>query len=233
MNIKGAIVISATFGMMGCVAQVPLTAVPETYPVAQEMTASVKLSAVGYGAASSVDGHTQGQKRLLAMRASRLDAYRALAEQVYGLRLTGNTTVSSLMSQNDSFRAYIDAYLRGARVVSVTPMAEGNYETTIEIDFDERVARPYLTPTPAQPLMQPVRTYVAQPATAPTYVVQQAPAHTTYVAQPVAHPVVAQPVAAPVYVPQSVYTTRRPLDDGLKGTAGPGRSYGSSFYYAE
>jgi len=239
MNIKGAIVISATFGMMGCVAQVPLTAVPETYPVAQEMTASVKLSAVGYGAASSIDGHTQGQKRLLAMRASRLDAYRALAEQVYGLRLTGNTTVSSLMSQNDSFRAYIDAYLRGARVVSVTPMAEGNYETTIEIDFDERIARPYLTPTPAQPLMQPVRTYVAQPATtpgyvvqqapAPTYVVQQAPAQTTYVAQPV----VAQPVAAPVYVPQSVYPTRRPLDDGLKGTAGPGRSYGSSFYYAE
>jgi hypothetical protein len=126
-------------------------------------------------------------------------------------------------------------------------MAEGNYETTIEIDFDERIARPYLTPSPAQPLMQPVRTYVAQPAAspayvvqqapAPTYVVQQAPTQTTYVAQPVAQPVaqavVAQPVAAPVYVPQSVYAPRRPLDDGLKGTAGPGRSYGSSFYYAE
>ena len=222
MNVKGAVIISAAFAMAGCVAQVPLT---DAVPVVPEMTGSIKLSAVGYGAASSADGHTQGQRRLLAMRASRLDAYRSLAEQVYGLRLTGNTTVSSLMSQNDSFRAYIDAYLRGARVMSVTPMADGNYETTIEIDFDERIARPYLTPAPAQPVMQPaVRTYVAQPAASPAYVVQQAPAPTY---------VVPQAPAATTYVSQPVYAPRRPVDDGLRGTAGPGRSYGSSFYYAE
>lgn len=223
MNVKSVIGFSAVFVFAGCTTQVPLVPVSES--VAQysgEAANSIKLSAVGYGAASSADGHTPGQKRLLAMRASRLDAYRALAEQVYGVRLTGNTTVSSLMSQNDGFRAYIDAYLRGARVVSVTPMADGNYETTIEIDFDERAVRPYVSPTPSQPVLQPaVKTYVTQPAVTPTYVVQPS-VSPTYVVQPTPAAYMAQPVSS-----------RRTPDGELKGAAGPGRAYGSSFYYAE
>lgn len=220
MNIRSVIGFSAACVLAGCATQVPLVAVPDgaaQYP--GDAVNTIKLTAVGYGAASSADGHTAGQKRLLAMRASRLDAYRALAEQVYGVRLTGNTTVSSLMSQNDGFRAYIDAYLRGARVVSVTPMADGNYETTIEIDFDERITRPYMTPTPSQPApAQAVKTYVVQPAVTPTY------------ATPAVY--VSQPVAAPGYVAQPAMP-RRAADGELKGAAGPGRAYGSSFYYAE
>ncbi|MGL5985388.1 MAG: hypothetical protein ACRCZ5_00685, partial [Burkholderiales bacterium] len=58
--------------------------------------------------------------------------------------IAGNTTVGALVAQNDGYRVYVDAYLRGARVVSVTPMAEGNYETEVEIempaDFAQRVA---------------------------------------------------------------------------------------------
>jgi hypothetical protein len=73
----------------------------------------------------------------MAMRASKLDAYRALAEHVYGIRVTGNSTVSSMMAQNDSFRVYVDSYVRGAKVVSVTPMADGNYETVLEIELDQ------------------------------------------------------------------------------------------------
>lgn len=98
----------------------------------------VKITAVGYGASSSYDGYTLGQKRLMAMRASKLDAYRALAEEMYGVRVNGNSTVSAMMSQVDSFRVYVDTYLRGAQVVSVTPMADGNYETTMELSLDDR-----------------------------------------------------------------------------------------------
>jgi outer membrane protein FlgP len=210
MNVKSALTLSTALALVGCVPLMPMSERAVQYPA--EVSNTIKISAVGYGAASSVDGHTLGQRRLLAMRASRLDAYRALAEQVNGVRLTGNTTVSSLMSQNDSFRAYIDAYLRGARVVSVTPMADGNYETTIEIEFDERVTRPYLTPAPVQPGNQPaVRTYVAQPVMVPSYVVR--------------------PVAALNYAAQPVLG--RPLAEGSTGAAGPGKAYSSSFYYAE
>lgn len=98
----------------------------------------VKITAVGYGASSSYEGYTTGQKRLMAMRTSKLDAYRALAEQVQGVRVNGNSTVSAMMAQVDSFRVLVDAYLRGAQVVAVTPMNDGNYETTMELTLDSR-----------------------------------------------------------------------------------------------
>jgi outer membrane protein FlgP len=101
----------------------------------------VKLTAVGYGSASAFERYTEGQKRLMAMRASKLDAYRSLAEQIYGVRVTGNSTVASMMVTNDNFRVYVDAYVRGARVTNVTQMADGNYETTVEMDFDTAVVK--------------------------------------------------------------------------------------------
>lgn len=99
---------------------------------------AVKVTAVGYGATSAYDGYTTGQKRLMAMRASKLDAYRAMVEQVQGVRVNGNSTVAVMMSKVDSFRVYVDAYLRGVQVVTVTPMEDGNYETTVELTLDDQ-----------------------------------------------------------------------------------------------
>ena len=106
-------------------------------PQAAMSSEPVRIEAVGYGASSSFDGYTPGQKRLLAIRAARLDAYRALAEQVYGVRITGGTTVSAMITQSDSFRSFVDAQLRGARTVTVTPMAEGNYEVVVEMYLNQ------------------------------------------------------------------------------------------------
>jgi|GEM_PF-908867 len=97
----------------------------------------VRIEAIGYGASSSYTGYTAGQRRLLAIRAARLDAYRSLAEQIYGVRITGSTTVSAMVTQSDSFRSYVDAYLRGARTVTVTSMADGNYEVVVEINLNQ------------------------------------------------------------------------------------------------
>ncbi len=107
-----------------------------------------KLTAVGYGASSSLERYTEGQKKLLAMRASKLDAYRSMAEQVYGVRIVGNSTVGSMMVSNDNVRSQVDAYIRGAQVVNITQIADGNYETTIEMDFDESVIRTYINRAP-------------------------------------------------------------------------------------
>lgn len=96
----------------------------------------VRVTAIGYGATSNYEGYTDGQQRLMAIRASKLDAYRSLAEQIYGAKINGNTTVSAMMSKSDGFRARIDAMIRGARVISVTPMADSNYETVVEVFFD-------------------------------------------------------------------------------------------------
>lgn len=120
-----------------------LLAACATTPSPSEMAARqalhpVKLTAIGYGATTPYDSYTPGQKRLMAMRASKLDAYRALVEQAYGVRITSNSTVSGLVAQHDGFRVYVDAYLRGAKVVAVTPMADGNYETVMELELTEQ-----------------------------------------------------------------------------------------------
>lgn len=96
----------------------------------------IKITGIGYGAESTYDAYTPGQRRLMAIRASKLDAYRSLAEQLHGIKIDSNTAISTLAAKNDSFRARINAVVRGARVVSVTPMADRNYETVLEVYVD-------------------------------------------------------------------------------------------------
>ncbi len=97
----------------------------------------LKITAVGYGAESAFGNLTEGQKRLMAIRSSKLDAYRALAEQISGIKIDSNTSVASLSARNDSFRARVNAIVKGARVISVTPMADNNYETVLEVLVDK------------------------------------------------------------------------------------------------
>ena len=98
----------------------------------------IKITGIGYGAATAFANVTKGQRRLMAIRASKLDAYRALAEQIYGIKIDSNTAISTLTAKSDSFRARVNAVVRGARVVSVTPMADNNYETVLEVFVDKR-----------------------------------------------------------------------------------------------
>ncbi len=97
----------------------------------------IKIIGIGYGAASTVENMTKGQRRLMAIRASKLDAYRSLAEQLYGIKIDSNTAISTLTTKNDSFRARVNSVVRGARIVSITPMADSNYETVLEVYVDK------------------------------------------------------------------------------------------------
>lgn len=95
-----------------------------------------KLMAVGYGNVGSFTQYSShGQQALMAMRAARVDAYRNLAEQVHGFRVWGNTSVSAFVTQNDSIRTYVDAFIRGARVVNMANIGDGNYEVTVELEL--------------------------------------------------------------------------------------------------
>ncbi len=124
-----------------------------------------KVAATGYGALPTQEGLSMEQRRLLAMRASKLDAYRSLAETMAGLKITGNSTVSAVTMNNDSFRVYVEAYLRGARVLTVTPLPGGSYETVLELQLGGEFHRnasvaaqdqPVATPSHAQPAIQVV-----------------------------------------------------------------------------
>jgi len=88
---------------------------------------------MGYGTADMYKNYSPEQRRLMSMRASKMDALRNLAEQIYGVRIHGHTTVSDMVVRNDSYRSYIDAYLKGARVKSITALNDSTYESVVEI----------------------------------------------------------------------------------------------------
>jgi hypothetical protein len=83
----------------------------------------------------SVQNHKNpAQQRLLAIRASKLDAYRSLTEQVYGQQLDATTTVADMTVMSDTFRAKVEGVIYGATMVSITPVGEDTYETTMSLD---------------------------------------------------------------------------------------------------
>jgi hypothetical protein len=72
----------------------------------------------------------------MAIRASKLDAYRNLTEQVYGQQLDASSTVADMVFTNDTFRTKVEGVIYGARLVSITPVGEDTYETTLSLDRD-------------------------------------------------------------------------------------------------
>jgi len=84
-----------------------------------------------------------------------------MAEQVYGLRVEGGSTVGSLALKDDSFKVYIDAFIRGARVTNSVQREDGTYETTVEMDFDTNAAQSQASAPQAAPAVaKNVRTMV-------------------------------------------------------------------------
>ncbi|WP_051206405.1 LPP20 family lipoprotein [Oceanospirillum maris] len=105
--------------------QVEHTYSPKVDPIIVRVT--------GYGAYLENPRMSKGQNQLMAMRASKLDAYRAIAERVYGTRVSGGSTVEALVLRDDRFRTYVDTVIRGAKVISTYELAHNNYETTMEL----------------------------------------------------------------------------------------------------
>ena len=92
------------------------------------------LMATGYAVISIQNHRNPAQQRLLAIRASKLDAYRALTEQVYGQQLDATTTVADMTVMSDTFRARVEGVVYGAVLVSITPVGDDTYETTMSLD---------------------------------------------------------------------------------------------------
>lgn len=92
------------------------------------------LVATGYAVISVQNHKLPAQQRLMAIRASKLDAYRALTEQVYGQHLDASTTVADMVVMNDTFRTRVEGVVYGAVLVSITPVGDDTYETTLSLD---------------------------------------------------------------------------------------------------
>jgi hypothetical protein len=94
------------------------------------------ITATGYAVVTVQNHKNPAQQRLMAIRASKLDAYRNLTEQVYGQQLDASSTVADMVVTNDTFRAKVEGVIYGARLISITPVGEDTYETTLSLDRD-------------------------------------------------------------------------------------------------
>jgi hypothetical protein len=102
------------------------TIVPETYPV---------ISAVGYAPISVQKGASNSSKMLMAIKASKLDAYRELTEQVFGQKVDSGQSLASLVILNTRLDSSVQGVIRGAKVVKSYPVGDDTYATELELDF--------------------------------------------------------------------------------------------------
>ncbi len=92
----------------------------------------IKVTAKGGGAppASAVN---QAQARLMAERAAKVDAMRNLLEQAYGVTIKSRTTVKDFITQNDTIKAKVNAFIKGAKVIDTKYLSDGGVEVEMEI----------------------------------------------------------------------------------------------------
>lgn len=92
------------------------------------------------GAAAVALGQvSEGQNKLLAKRAAEADAYRKLAETVYGLTLSSSTFVKDFVTENDEIRTGVDAVVRGARFGQPRWNEDGTCEISAEVTVEKLI----------------------------------------------------------------------------------------------
>ncbi|MGR3505936.1 MAG: LPP20 family lipoprotein [Paracoccaceae bacterium] len=112
-------------------ATVPASAIPTMQAVT-----SPALTGRGFSQVAGQPGHTLNEKRLLAIRAARLDALRDLTEQIHGIRISSDSLLRDAIMLNDVLAAHVSGVLRGARTVAIEPKGEDGYSVIMELDAD-------------------------------------------------------------------------------------------------
>ena len=123
--------------LSGCISQdvqEPIVAMddPSVPPLMLERIDGI--TATGYAVIDVQKGQTHAQRRLMAIRASKLDAYRNLTEQVYGLYVESASQMGDLALRNESVRARVQGLVYGSRLVSITPLGGETYETKLALE---------------------------------------------------------------------------------------------------
>jgi hypothetical protein len=106
------------------------------YKVDGKKSDAIRIRVTGYGAPPK-SFYPEPQRRLMAMRAAKIDAYRSLAERVKGVQIWGGTTIGDMVVEKDRFRVYLDTHLSGARVIAENPSDDGTFETIVELKVDQ------------------------------------------------------------------------------------------------
>jgi hypothetical protein len=88
------------------------------------------IEAIGTGFPPA-DAQSASQAKALARRAAIVEAYRNLAEAVYGVRVDSATTVKSLALGNDVVLSRVSGIIEGAKIIRELPQKDGSYQVVM------------------------------------------------------------------------------------------------------
>ena len=102
-------------------------------PPSPPVVYSEDLIAVGYASITAQPSTDVAQRRLMAARASRIDAYRNMAELVYGVTFGSESATDDNRLQNDVTRTRVTGRLQGVEIISIEPLGNDTYQTTLRL----------------------------------------------------------------------------------------------------
>ena len=141
--IQSALVLMLAISLGGCETFVESTkdivsALPDLPPSVDNTPVEPNwVQVTGYAPISLQMGQSEQHKMLMAMKASKLDAYRELTALVHGQYLAGTTSVKDMVLQNNQFQGAVAGIVRGARVVKSYPIQKDVYATILEVDLNQ------------------------------------------------------------------------------------------------
>ncbi|MFM7395970.1 MAG: LPP20 family lipoprotein [Gammaproteobacteria bacterium] len=103
----------------------------EPTPVALESLTDI--TATGFASITAQSGGDAAQRRLQAARAAKLDAYRNLAEQLYGVEFASDSVVADTRVREDHIRVRISGVIAGAELVLLEPLGNDSYQATVKL----------------------------------------------------------------------------------------------------
>jgi len=103
----------------------------------------LKLEGKGVGVAPCNGTCSVAQAKVMARRAAIVDAYRALAEEMYGIKVNGRDTVKNMVLQNSTLRSYVEGLIRGAQIVEES-YKNGIYSVTMNVTINPAKWNQYL-----------------------------------------------------------------------------------------
>ncbi len=88
---------------------------------------------LGWAALAAAQDVSVEQNKLLARRSAEADAYRKLAEAVYGLQINSRTYVRDFVTESDDIRSEVDTFIKGVRLGTPTWYEDGSCEVPAEV----------------------------------------------------------------------------------------------------
>ena len=103
------------------------------------------VTAVGFSSIAIQPSKSLNQRRLMAIRAAKLDAYRNLTEQLHGIYIQGETTIGEAVLTSDKLGAALRGTVIGARTVKIEPTGSDTYQVELAVSqaHVDRLIRAY------------------------------------------------------------------------------------------